>query len=57
MFSKAQASSMDLEELGRELKQRKLELLGEEGSADEQGDMSGAARGRRGGRELRARSS
>jgi hemerythrin superfamily protein len=57
MFSKAQASSMDLEELGRELKQRKLELMGENmESGDEQGDMSGAPRGRRGGRELRARS-
>jgi hemerythrin superfamily protein len=58
MFSKAQSSSMDLEELGRELKERKLELMGEsaEGS-DEEGDAAVAqSRGRRGGRELRARS-
>jgi hypothetical protein len=57
MFSKAQSSSMDLQQLGRELKERKLELMGEsiEGSDDER-DFSGAARGRRGGRELRARS-
>jgi hypothetical protein len=58
MFSKAQSSSMDLEELGRELKERKLELMGE--SADESGEDTGLAaaqqaRSRRGGRELRAR--
>jgi hemerythrin superfamily protein len=59
MFSKAQASSMDLQELGRQLKERKLELMGEsmEGSDDDEGEYSGAARARRGGRELRARSS
>jgi hemerythrin superfamily protein len=58
MFSKAQQSSMDLQALGRELKERKLELMGEsmEGSDDEQRALSGTVRGRRGGRELRARS-
>jgi hypothetical protein len=57
MFSKAQSSSMDLEELGRELKGRKLELMGESpGEPDDERDLSGAARGRRSGRELRTRS-
>jgi hemerythrin superfamily protein len=58
MFSKAQSSSMDLQGLGRELKERKFELMGEsmEGSDDEQRDLSGARRARRGGREARARS-
>jgi hemerythrin superfamily protein len=58
MFSKAQSSSMDLQELGRELKERKLELMGESmgDSAGREEQLSGPARGRRGGRELRQRS-
>lgn len=50
MFSKAQSSDMDLTELGRQLRERKLELIGE-------GDDEAAARPppqsrlRRGGRE------
>ena len=55
MFSKAQSSSMDLRALGEELKQRKLELMGDsEGGLDE---MAAQERSRRGARELRARSS
>jgi hypothetical protein len=58
MFSKAQSSSMDLRALGEELKQRKLELLGDSGEeASELGEMPGQTRSRRGGREMRARSS
>lgn len=58
MFSKAQSSSMDLQELGRELKERKLELMGEGTEDDEARSLAGggAARARRSGRELRARS-
>ena len=57
MFSKAQSSSMDLEALGRELKERKLELMGE--SADLPGGQRPPQEGRarRGSREMRARSS
>lgn len=60
MFSKAQSSSMDLEALGRQLKERKLELLGER--AETLGEPGAGmrppqGRARRGGRELRARSS
>jgi len=55
MFSKAQSSSMDLRALGEELKQRKLELMGESGA--DLDEMPGQARARRGGRELRTRSS
>jgi hemerythrin superfamily protein len=58
MFSKAQSSSMDLEALGQQLKERKLELMGE--SDEESGagaELAAQARGRRGGREMRARSS
>jgi hemerythrin superfamily protein len=54
MFSKAQSSSMDLQAIGEELKQRKLELMGESGF--DEGRMSPQARSRRG-RELRARAS
>jgi hypothetical protein len=56
MFSKAQASDMDLAELGRQLRERKLEIMGE--AAD---GMPGGrrpppqSRMRRGGRELRDR--
>jgi hemerythrin superfamily protein len=55
MFSKAQSSSMDLRALGEELKQRKLELMGD--SAFDEGGLPAQARSRRNGRELRARSS
>lgn len=62
MFSEAQKSDMDLGQLGRELRERKLELMGE---APERGAGESAgrrmpppqARSRRNGRELRARSS
>jgi hypothetical protein len=60
MFSKAQSSSMDLAALGRQLKERKLELLGESGDGDDEtgaGRLPPQGRGRRGGREIRARSS
>jgi hypothetical protein len=54
MFSKAQNSDMDLVELGRQLRERKLELVGEES-----GDMapSGRRPPRRRPNELRVRSS
>jgi hypothetical protein len=58
MFGKAQSSSMDLEALGRELKERKLELMGE--SADMPGGGQRPppeGRARRSSREMRARSS
>jgi hypothetical protein len=55
MFSEAQSSSMDLRALGEEMKQRKLELMGESASGLE--EMAADARSRRGARELRARSS
>ena len=59
MFSEAQRSSMDLQALGRQLKERKLELMGEsgEGMSDEEGGPPPSARSRRGEREQRARSS
>lgn len=56
MFTKAQASSMDLAAIGRELKERKLELMGESAEGVDEG-MPQQSRMRRGGRELRARSS
>ena len=58
MFSKAQSSSMDLEALGQELKQRKLELMGETGEemGEAGAELAAQGRGRRG-REMRARSS
>ena len=58
MFGKARASDMDLRELGRQLEERKLELMGE--SAEEggmQGRMPPSGRSRGAGREMRARSS
>lgn len=58
MFSKAQSSEMDLRSLGRQLEERKLELIGEsaeEGGIDRRMPPSGRSRGA--GRELRARSS
>jgi hypothetical protein len=57
MFGKAQSSSMDLEALGQQLKERKLELMGEAESGMGDGRMPGQMRARRGSRELRARSS
>lgn len=57
MFSKAQSSSMDLRELGTQLKQRKLELMGESAGGDFDEGRMAAERSRRGGREMRARSS
>jgi hemerythrin superfamily protein len=57
MFSKAQSSSMDLQALGRQLGERKLELMGDSvGGIDEEDTMPEEARSRRGGRELRTRS-
>ena len=62
MFSEAQKSDMDLEELGRQLRERKLELMGEAPERDaSQGNgrrmPPPQSRSRRNGRELRARSS
>lgn len=60
MFVKAQSSSMDLEALGRQLKERKLELMGESAESLEPGEgmrPPPEGRGRRGTREMRARSS
>ena len=58
MFSKAQASDMDLRALGQQLKQRKLELMGEGGQErDMQGSMPPQGRSRGAGREMRTRSS
>jgi hemerythrin superfamily protein len=61
MFSEAQKSDMDLQALGRQMHERKLELMGE---TPEGGSANGGrrmpppqARARRGTRELRARSS
>jgi hemerythrin superfamily protein len=58
MFSKAQSSDMDLRELGQQLMERKLELMGE--TSDERGmqdRMSPQGRSRAAGREMRTRSS
>ncbi len=58
MFSKAQSSDMDLRELGRQLLERKLELMGE--TPDErgmQGRMPPQGRSRGAGRDMRTRSS
>jgi hypothetical protein len=58
MFGKAQASSMDLQALGQQLQERKLELMGEsEGSFGENAMPPRQERSRRGSREMRARSS
>jgi hemerythrin superfamily protein len=60
MFSKAQSSDMDLAELGRQLRERKLEIMGEgsmEGMTSGRRPPPQQGRGRRGGRELRMRSS
>jgi hypothetical protein len=59
MFSKAQSSDMDLAELGRQLRDRKLELVGEtaEDMASSRRRPPPQGRARRGGRELRMRGS
>ena len=60
MFTKANGSEMDLRDLGRQLQERKLELLGEAGEDLESAPASrrsAQSRSRRGGREMRARSS
>jgi hemerythrin superfamily protein len=55
MFMKAQSSDMDLAELGRQLRDRKLELMGDdsEGMATSRRRPPLPSRTRRGGRELR----
>jgi hypothetical protein len=62
MFTKAKQSDMDLQALGEQLKQRKMELMAEAGddlqamAGEMRGEsMEGQGRGRRGGREARAR--
>jgi hemerythrin superfamily protein len=60
MFSKAQKSEMDLAQLGSQLRERKLELMGEAPESDANGGNGRRmpppqSRSRRGGRELRAR--
>jgi hypothetical protein len=58
MFSKAQSSEMDLRALGRQLMERKLELMGDSTGEDAmEGRMPPQSRGRGTGRELRTRSS
>ena len=59
MFGKAQSSSMDLETLGRQLEERKLELMGERAETMETEEgmrPPPEGRARRGTREMRARS-
>jgi hypothetical protein len=57
MFSKAQSSEMDLRALGRALAERKLELMGEgDGGLGERMPPQ-QERARRGGRDMRVRSS
>lgn len=56
MFSKAQSSGMDLRALGQQLKERKLELMGEGGDeGGMQGRMPPQGRSRGAGREMRTR--
>ena len=60
MFSKAQSSDMDLRALGQQLKERKLELMGESAEVgfERDGERNPEeSRSRGAGRELRARSS
>ncbi|HUQ53634.1 MAG TPA: hemerythrin domain-containing protein [Gammaproteobacteria bacterium] len=57
MFSKAQSSEMDLTELGRQMRERKLEIMGESAEMGGSRRPPQQGRSRRGGRELRARSS
>jgi hemerythrin superfamily protein len=63
MFTKAKQANMDLQALGEQLKQRKMELMAEAGDELDGGaggmgrdSMQGERRGRRAGREARARS-
>lgn len=57
MFGKAQSSSMDLEALGRQLEERKLELMGETADTMEMAGGRPPPEGRpRRSREMRARS-
>ena len=57
MFSKAQSSEMDLRALGRQLMERKLELMGDSTGEDAmEGRMPPQSRSRGTGRELRTRS-
>jgi hemerythrin superfamily protein len=57
MFSKAQSSDMDLAELGRQMSERKLEIMGEgsEGMASRRPPAQSQSRTRRGTRELTGR--
>jgi hemerythrin superfamily protein len=58
MFSKAQKSDMDLEQVGNQMRERKLELMGDAADADDTTARRmppPQSRSRRGGRELRAR--
>lgn len=58
MFSKAQKSDMDLAQVGSQMRERKLELMGEAADAPSKGNGRGMPplnRSRRGGRELRTR--
>ena len=59
MFSKAQNSDMDLAELGRQMRERKLEVMGDsaEGMAMADRRPPQQGRSRRGARDMRARSS
>jgi hypothetical protein len=53
MFSKAQSSDMDLAELGRQLRERKLEVMGESGEDATASRRPPQGRARRSSRELR----
>jgi hypothetical protein len=55
MFSKAQSSDMDLRALGRELMERKLELMGDTEEGGMRGRMAPQGRSRGAGREMRTR--
>jgi hypothetical protein len=55
MFSKAQSSDMDLRALGEQLKERKLELMGEAEQSGMQRRMPPQGRSRGAGREMRTR--
>ena len=57
MFSKAQSSDMDLAELGRQMSERKLEIMGEgsEGMGSRRPPSQSQGRTRRGTRELTGR--
>jgi Hemerythrin HHE cation binding domain len=60
MFSKAQSSDMDLRRLGQQLRERKLELMGESAEGFEAGarrEPPPESRSRGAGRDVRARSS